>query len=79
MRTAIRRALVLVGIAIALGVSPARADGFWTFDEPWWKDALAKPHAVRPPALTSTQAFVPTARTSVLKSAYSFLDDHSPL
>ena len=79
MRRAIRSALVLVGMSIALGASPVRADGFWTFDEQWWKDALAKPGAINPRALASTEAFVPTARISVLKSAYSFLDDYGPL
>ncbi len=74
MRRAIRGFLLLLGMSIALGASPVRADGFWSFDEQWWKDALAKPHAV-----ASTEAFVPTARISVLKSAYSFLDDYGPL
>ena len=77
MRRAIRGFLVLLGMSIALGASPVRADGFWSFDEQWWKDALAKP--VKPGAVAATEAFVPTARISVLKSAYSFLEDYSPL
>lgn len=74
MRRAIRGFLVLLGMSIALGASPVRADGFWSFDEQWWKDAIAKPRAI-----AATEAFVPTARISVLKSAYSFLEDYSPL
>ncbi len=70
MCRSIRSVLVLVGMSLALAASSASADGFWSFDEQWWKDALAN----RAP----TERFVPTASTSTQKSAYSFLDDYSP-
>ncbi len=73
MRRPIRSVLIVLGMSIAFGASSARADGFWSFDEQWWKDALAN-RAPAPPS----ERFVPTASTSVMKSAYSFLDDYSP-
>ncbi len=70
MRRPIRSILVALGIFIALSASSAWADGFWSFDEQWWKDALSK--------RASTEKFIPTASTNEVRSAYSFLDDYSP-
>ncbi len=74
MHRAIRSTVVWVGVFLVLGASPVRANGFWSFDEQWWKAALAKPSVT-----ASTEAFVATARPSLSKSPYAFLEDYSPL
>ncbi len=73
MRNVMRTGFIAVGIAAALSATTVHANGFWSFDEQWWKDALAKSQQQRP------EAFVPTARTSGPRSAYSFLEDYGPL
>ena len=102
-----RSIFIAIGVASALGSPPALADGFWSFDEQWWKDALTKPVELRSSEMSvptdpwigsitppygaeptssetfaaesgSSEAFVPTARTSERRSAYSFLDDYNP-
>jgi len=73
MRNFMRTGIIAVGVAAALSATTVSANGFWSFDEQWWKQALVKSQQQRP------DAFVSTARTSGLRSAYSFLEDYSPL
>ncbi len=74
MRRALHSTLVLLGVFMVLWTSTARANGFWSFDEQWWREALTKPRVS-----ASTEGFVATARPGLAKSPYSFLEDYSPL
>ena len=59
-------ALALAGIGLQAG-SAAANTGFWTFDEPYWK---------QPQSLT-LQSTLATAMPSSGKTPYSFLTDSS--
>ncbi len=59
-------ALALAGLGLQVGTAAANT-GFWTFDEPYWK----QPHSI------TFQSKIETGMPNSGKTPYSFLTDYS--